>query len=86
MRGPVIAAALKHALGGYHVLVRRNARQQWLSCRSYREKVSLPYFELCHFLILALAPAGTPARRFAVSAARLNTARASVHASWPMWV
>lgn len=59
------AAALKHSLGGYHVLVCRNARQQWLSCRSYREKVSLSYFELCHFLILALAPAGTPARRFA---------------------
>lgn len=59
------AAALKDALGGYHVLVRRNARQQWLSCRSYRENVSLSYFELCHFLILALAPEGTPARRFA---------------------
>ena len=59
------AAALKHALGGYHVLVRRNPVQQWLSCRSYREKLSLSYFELCHFLILALAPAGTPARRFA---------------------
>ena len=59
------AAALKHALGGYHVLVRRNAQQQWLSCRSYREKSSLSYFELCHFLILALAPEGTPARRFA---------------------
>lgn len=59
------AAALKHALGGYHVLIRRNARQQWLSCRSYREKIPLSYFELCHFLILALAPAGSPARRFA---------------------
>ena len=59
------AAALKHALGGYHVLVRRNERQQWLSCRSYRDRMSLSYFELCHFLILALAPAGTPAHRFA---------------------
>jgi len=59
------SAALKHALGGYHVLVRRNARQQWLSCRSYRNKVPVSYFELCHFLILALAPAGTPARRYA---------------------
>lgn len=59
------AAALKHALGGYHVLVRRNPLQQWLSCRSYREEVSLSYFELCHFMILALAPAGSPARRFA---------------------
>jgi hypothetical protein len=59
------AAALKHALGGYHVLISRNPLQQWLSCRSYREKMSVSYFELCHFLILALAPAGTAARRFA---------------------
>lgn len=58
------AAALKNALGGYHVLVRRNPLQQWLSCRSYREQTASSYFELCHFLILALAPAGTPARRF----------------------
>ena len=59
------AAALKHALGGYHVLIRRNPLQQWLSCRSYRDRMSISYFELCHVLILALAPAGTPARRFA---------------------
>ena len=59
------AAALKEALGGYHVLVRRDERQQWLSCRSYRDRTSPSYFELCHFLILALAPAGTPAQRFA---------------------
>ena len=59
------AAALKQALGGYHIVVRRNPLQQWLSCRSYREEVSLAYFELCHFLILALAPNGSPARRFA---------------------
>jgi hypothetical protein len=59
------AAALKQALGGYHIVVRRNPLQQWLSCRSYREEVPLAYFELCHFLILALAPAGTPAHRFA---------------------
>lgn len=59
------AAALKGALGGYHVLVRRNPLQQWLSCRSYRGGVSLSYFELCHFMILALAPADAPARRYA---------------------
>lgn len=59
------AAALKHALGGYHVLIRRNPLQQWLSCRSYRDRMAISYFELCHFLILALAPAGTAARRFA---------------------
>jgi hypothetical protein len=61
------AAALKRALGGYHVVVRRNPVQQWLSCRSYRAEVSLSYFELCHFLILALAPAGSPARKFAAT-------------------
>lgn len=59
------AAALKRALGGYHVLVRRDPRQQWLSCRSYRGELALSYFELCHFLILALAPAGTAASRYA---------------------
>lgn len=59
------AAALKRALGGYHVLLHRDPRQQWLSCRSYREEVSLSFFELCHFLILALAPPDSPARRFA---------------------
>jgi hypothetical protein len=59
------AAALKGALGGYHVLVRRDPLQQWLSCRSYRGEMALSYFELCHLLILALAPAGTPAHRFA---------------------
>lgn len=57
------SAALKQALGGYHVLVRRNPQQQWLSCRSYRRETALSYFELCYFLILALAPVGTPARR-----------------------
>lgn len=59
------AAELKRALGGYHVLVRRNPLQQWLSCRTYRGQMPLSYFELCYFLILALAPAGTPASRFA---------------------
>jgi hypothetical protein len=58
------AAALKSALGGYHVLVRRNPLQQWLSCRSYRGELPLSYFEACHFLILALAPAGSAAQRF----------------------
>lgn len=58
------AAALKHALGGYHIVLRRNPLQQWLSCRSYRAEVSLCYFELCHFMILALAPSDCPAERF----------------------
>jgi hypothetical protein len=61
------AAGLKSALGGYHLLLRRNAVQQWLSCRSYRADAALSYFESCHFLILALAPAGSPARRFAAT-------------------
>ena len=59
------APALKQALGGYHIIVRRNPLQQWLSCRSYRDEVPLAYFELSHFLILALAAAGSPAHRFA---------------------
>ena len=59
------AAALKDALGGYHIIVRRNPQQQWLSCRSYRGEVSLSYFELCHSMILALAPPGSAAQRFA---------------------
>lgn len=58
-------AALKDAMGGYHILVRRRPLQQWLSFRSYRERLPLQYFELCHFLILAMAPAGSPAARFA---------------------
>lgn len=61
------AAALKQALGGYHIIVRRDPLQQWLSCRSYRTEVSLSYFELCHFAILALAPPDTPAHRFAAT-------------------
>jgi hypothetical protein len=59
------SAALKQALGGYHIVIQRDPLQQWLSCRSYRLNDSLPYFELCHFLILALAPPGSPAARVA---------------------
>ena len=55
------AAALKQALGGHHIVIRRDPRQQWLSCRSYREHEPISYFELCHLLILALAPRGSPA-------------------------
>jgi hypothetical protein len=61
------AAALKTALGGYHIVLRREPRQQWLSCRSYRQSGAAPYFELCHFLILALAEADSPAGRLAAS-------------------
>jgi hypothetical protein len=57
------SAAIKQALGGYHIVIQRDPLQQWLSCRSYRVKDDLPYFELCHFLILALAPPGSPAAR-----------------------
>jgi hypothetical protein len=59
------AAAIKQAFGGYHVLIRRNPIQQWLSARAYRAEEGSTYFELCQFLILALAPPDSPAGRFA---------------------
>jgi hypothetical protein len=59
------SAAIKKALGGYHVVIQRDPLQQWLSCRSYTLNDALPYFELGHFLILALAAPGTPAARVA---------------------
>ncbi|HEY6922881.1 MAG TPA: hypothetical protein VI653_05395 [Steroidobacteraceae bacterium] len=59
------SAALKRALGGYHIVIRRNHLQQWLSCRSYRVNEGSAYFEMCHFLVLALAPENTPAGRVA---------------------
>jgi len=59
------AAAMRAALGGYHVVIRRNPVQQWLSCRSYRVNDGSVYFELCHFLILALAAPDSTAGRFA---------------------
>lgn len=59
------SGALKRALGGYHILLVRDAVQQWLSCRSYRIGQADAYFELCHFLILALAPPESPAGRLA---------------------
>lgn len=60
-------AALKAGLGGYHIVLRRSAVQQWLSCRSYRAAGAMSYFELCHVLILALAPRDSPAGRLAAS-------------------
>jgi hypothetical protein len=59
------SAAIKRALGGYHIVVQRDPLQQWLSCRSYRVNEASVYFELCHFLILALAMPDSPAGRFA---------------------
>jgi len=61
------AATLKAALGGFHVVLRRDPVQQWLSCRSYRIAEGSVYFELCHFMILALAPPGSAASHFAQS-------------------
>ena len=61
------AAALKAALGGYHIVLRRSAPQQWLSCRSYRDAAEVPYFELCHAALLAQAPVQSPAGRLAAS-------------------
>jgi hypothetical protein len=63
------AAALKAGLGGYHIVLRRSAPQQWLSCRSYRDAAEVPYFELCHAALLAQAPAHSPAGRLAASLA-----------------
>lgn len=68
------AGALKRALGGYHIVIRRDPREQWLSCRSYRQHGSLSYFELCHLLILAIAAADSPA---AALARRLGLPRLS---------
>jgi hypothetical protein len=59
------APLIKQALGGFHVVVRRDPIQQWLSCRSYRIAEGSVYFELCHMLLLALAPAHSPAGHFA---------------------
>jgi hypothetical protein len=59
--------AIKRAMGGWHVVIRRNPLQQWLSCRSYRVREGAVYFEVCHFLILALAPPQSPAGRYARS-------------------
>lgn len=61
------AAALKRALGGYHIVIRRDPRQQWLSCRSFRQSGQPSYFELCHMLILALAKPDSPAGALARS-------------------
>jgi hypothetical protein len=59
------AALIKQALGGFHLVIRRDPIQQWLSCRSYRIAEGSVYFELCHFLMLALAPPNSPAGHFA---------------------
>lgn len=54
------AASIKSHLSGVHLLLMRDPLQQWLSCRSYRIGNSASaYFELSHFLILALAAKGT---------------------------
>lgn len=57
--------AIKRHFPGFHVVLMRDPVQQWLSCRSYRIESDSCYFELCHFLILALAPEGTLAARAA---------------------
>ena len=61
------AAALRAGLGGYHIVLRRSAPQQWLSCRSYRGAADVPYFEVCHAALLAQAPVHSPAGRLAAS-------------------
>jgi len=61
------AGWLKDRLGGVHITLIRDAFSQWTSCSSFREGNGPGYFELCHPLILMLAPAGTPAARVARS-------------------
>lgn len=48
--------AIKRTFGGTHVVLIRDPLQQWLSARSHRIQHGSPYFELCHMMILALAP------------------------------
>lgn len=59
--------AIKRQFRGFHVVLMRDPLQQWLSCRSYRVRSGSAYFELCHFLILALAPEGSLAAHAARS-------------------
>jgi len=85
------ADSIKRAMGGWHVLIRRNPLQQWLSCRSYRIREGAVYFEACHFLILALAapqsPAGRYARYLGLPRPRAGCFREQLgfmqHAMWP---
>lgn len=59
------AGLIKAAFGGHHIVLMRDPIQQWLSCRSYRISERNCYFELCHFLILALAARNSIAGQFA---------------------
>ncbi len=85
------AGVIKEALGGWHAVIRRDPRQQWLSCRSYRVAEAALYFELCHFLILALAapqsPAGWYARFLGLPRPRVGPVREQLQfmerALWP---
>jgi hypothetical protein len=57
--------ALKRVFGGYHVVLRRDPVQQWLSARAQRIQRGNPYFEIGHLMILALAPRLSAAGRIA---------------------
>jgi hypothetical protein len=70
--------AIKRQFRGFHAVLMRDPIQQWLSCRSYRLKFGSSYFELCHLLILALAPEGSLAAR----AARLFNLPTPPHGSF----
>lgn len=59
------AGLIKTNFGGHHIVLMRDPIQQWLSCRSYRISDRTCYFELCHFLILALAARNSIAGQFA---------------------
>jgi hypothetical protein len=57
--------AIKRVFGGHHLVLIRNPVQQWLSARSQRLEHGSPYFELGHFMILALASRLSVAGRIA---------------------
>lgn len=57
--------SIKSRFAGRHIVLLRDPVQQWLSCRSYRIHEKNSYFELGHFMILALAPEGTLAAELA---------------------
>jgi hypothetical protein len=57
--------AIKRVFGGHHVVLIRDPVQQWLSARSQRLQHASPYFELGHFMILALASRLSVAGRIA---------------------
>jgi hypothetical protein len=57
--------AIKRYVTGQHLVLMRDPVQQWLSSRSYATSRDRSYFEVCQFLILALATPGSAAAALA---------------------